>query len=225
MAVEHRARYCELLVLDSHIYITLSCAAIIHHDDFSVITRLIMDTRHQVHSSEHLPYEPHPGESLVELSRDCLDAAIDYSYHTQHEDGHWCGEVRSNVTATAEYIFLHQALGIDLTSSRDLLCQWLLSQQRDDGSWSLAPGYPGNVSFTVEAYLALKILRISPEDPAMQRARLFVLGAGGVAKVSMLTRINLAILGLFSWDDVPALPVELILVSLIDGSKSLSSRP
>ena len=155
--------------------------------------------------------------SLIDLTKECLEAANQYSRHIQHSDGHWCGELRSNPTVTCEYVFMYQAFGLDLGGSRDSLCQWLFSQQKDDGSWAIATDYPGCISTTVEAYLALKIMQIPPENPAMQRARVFILSMGGIAKVRIFTRIYLATFGLFSWSNIPEMPAELVFVSLIGG--------
>lgn len=81
-----------------------------------------------------------------------------------------------------------------------------------DGSWGIAPDHPGDVSTTAEAYLALKILGVLENFPAMSRARSFVIGAGGLAKVRIFTRIFFAQFGLFPWDAVPQLPAEFILM-------------
>ena len=141
-----------------------------------------------------------------------LKQAANHALQLKRADGHWCGEIRSNPTITAEYVFLRQALGLDLTADRNALCQWFLSEQRPDGSWSIAPDYPGDVSTTTETYLALKLLGYRAGDPVMCRARDFVLSVGGVAKVRMFTRIYLATFGLFPWDAVSQLPPELILL-------------
>ena len=147
--------------------------------------------------------------------RKTLDLAIEYASQIARDDGHWCGELRSNATITAEYVFLRQALGLDLTTDRDVLCQWLLSNQKSDGSWSIAPvKYSGDVSTSVEAYLALKIMGVSAKDPAMESARSFIISVGGVEKVRIFTRIYLATFGLFPWEVVPELPAELIFVSV-----------
>ena len=130
--------------------------------------------------------------------------------------------MHSNVTVTAEYIFLRQALGLDLKAEAAAYCRYLLSQQNSDGSWGLAPEYPGDVSTSTEAYLALKILGTSPHISAMRRARAFVLKSGGIARVRVFTRIFLATFGLFPWRAVPELPVELMLLSA--QSTSTSSR-
>ncbi|KAJ5652787.1 terpene cyclase [Penicillium longicatenatum] len=151
---------------------------------------------------------------LVEVEQS-LKLSNDYAIGLGRPDGHWCGELRSNVTITSEYIFLRQALGLDLEADSNAYRRHIISQQNDDGSWSLAPEYPGDVSTTTEAYLALKILGVSPNVPFMQQAKDFVLRAGGVAKVRVFTRIFLATFGLFPWDSIPQLPVELILLPSI----------
>ena len=162
-----------------------------------------------VHCTQEYPDRP-----LVDLTRDCLESAAQYSRHIQNSDGHWCGELRSNSTVTSEYVFMHQSLGLDLAGCREYIRPWLLSQQKEDGSWGIAPDYPGDISTSVEAYLALKILQIPADDPVMQRARAFILSVGGIAKVRIFTRIFLATFGLFSWSNIPEMPAELVFVSL-----------
>ncbi|CRL31117.1 Squalene cyclase [Penicillium camemberti] len=155
------------------------------------------------------------GSSLVSQVEHALNLSNDYALGLVHPDGHWYGEMNSNVTVTAEYIFLRQALGLDLKAEAAAYCHYLLSQQNSDGSWGLAPEYPGDVSTSTEAYLALKILGTSPHIPAMWRARAFVLKSGGIARVRIFTRIFLATFGLFPWRAVPELPVELMLLPSI----------
>ncbi|CAG8333891.1 unnamed protein product [Penicillium nalgiovense] len=153
--------------------------------------------------------------SLVSQVEHALKLSNDYALGLVHPDGHWYGEMNTNVTVTAEYIFLRQALGLDLKADVAAYCRYLLSQQNSDGSWGLAPEYPGDVSTSTEAYLALKILGTSPHIPAMQNAREFVLKTGGIARVRVFTRIFLATFGLFPWSAVPELPVELMLLPSI----------
>ena len=53
------------------------------------------------------------------------------------------------------------------------------SKQRPDGGWAIYPGGPCEVSASVKAYFALKLLGVSPDDPAMRRARQAILAAVG----------------------------------------------
>ncbi|KAJ5349322.1 hypothetical protein N7541_007049 [Penicillium brevicompactum] len=150
--------------------------------------------------------------TLAQQARHAIHQAANYSAHRQHEDGHWCGELKSNATITSEYVMLRQALNLDLTTDREALISWFLSDQNPDGSWSIAPEYPGEISTSVEAYFALKILGLTPDMAVMRKARQFIISAGGIAKVRIFTRIYLATFGLFPWDAVPELPAELIMM-------------
>ncbi|KAJ6026921.1 uncharacterized protein N7446_004476 [Penicillium canescens] len=154
-------------------------------------------------------------EWLVDQVRSSLQLATRYAFNRRHNDGHWCGELKSNATITAEYVMMRQALGLDMSLDRDELVAWFLADQQRDGSWAIAPGYPGDVSTTTEAYFALKLLGAELDMAPLRHAREYILSAGGVAKVRIFTRIYLATFGLFPWKAVPELPAELILVPAI----------
>jgi squalene-hopene/tetraprenyl-beta-curcumene cyclase len=143
-----------------------------------------------------------------------LNLAAEFSYGSMKDNGHWYGEVLTNTTFTAEYIFLCISLGHDFSTDPDTpaLRQWLLSQQNLDGSWGLATDYPGDASTTVETYFALKILQVSIDNPAMVRRRLFTRKVGGIASVRIFTRFVLATFGLIPWSAVPQLPPEFFLL-------------
>lgn len=145
-------------------------------------------------------------------ARASLQRAVEFSFDNQKPDGHWAAEVSADVSFTSEYVMFKYAMGLDLKSDGDALRRWLLQEQNEDGSWGLAPKLPGNVSTTTEAYLALKILGVSPDGPSMLRTKEFMIRSGGVAKVRFFTRFFLATFGLFPWSAIPQLPVELILM-------------
>ncbi|KAH6950940.1 putative squalene-hopene-cyclase [Fusarium avenaceum] len=135
--------------------------------------------------------------------------AIEYAWDLYRPDHHWLGELRSNSAITSQHIFFHQALGLIIPDA-DAYRQFLLSDQQSDGSWSIAPDYPGDLSMTAEAYLALRILGVSSDEPAIQEARRFIRMCGGIAQVRIFTRIFFARFGLFPWSSVPQLPAELV---------------
>ena len=154
-------------------------------------------------------------ESLSSAAQHARDQAISYAFAQTKADGHWCGEQLGNATITSEYVFLRQSIGLDLAIDRDALCRWLFLDQKPDGSWGLAPNCPSDVSTSVEAYLALKILGVTPDTACMVRAREFIIAVGGVAKVRVFTRFYLAAFGLLPWGSVPEMPAEFILLPAI----------
>ncbi|KAI0970591.1 terpenoid cyclases/protein prenyltransferase alpha-alpha toroid [Xylaria arbuscula] len=130
-------------------------------------------------------------------TRLALEQAVKFSWNCQQLDGHWVAPLSSHATCTAQYVMLKYATpGLSLEEDGNAIRQWLLEDQTEDGSWTLAPGLPGNVSTTVEAYLALKLLGVSASHSAMERARDFVLSKGGAARVQFFTRFFLAMFGL-----------------------------
>ena len=89
---------------------------------------------------------------------------------------------------------------------------WIRSKQRPDGSWATYFGGPGDLSTTVEAYVALRLAGDPPDAAHMRRAAAFVRDAGGVERSRVFTRMWLSLLSLWSWKDVPTLPPEQILL-------------
>jgi squalene-hopene/tetraprenyl-beta-curcumene cyclase len=148
-------------------------------------------------------------DALARAARGAADAAQDFLFRTQRHD-HWRAELESNVTITAEYVFLRQALGLDLSSRREAIVRHLCSRQKPDGSFGIASTLPGDVSTTAETYLALRLLGLGREDERLRAAERFIRGAGGLARVRVFTRINLALFGLFPWEAVPTVPAEVI---------------
>ena len=129
----------------------------------------------------------------------------------QDPAGYWWAELESNVTITSEYIMLHRFLGLDEGKVPRMAAD-ILDKQLPSGAWSIWYGDGGEISTTVEAYLALKMAGLPADDPRMVKAREFICSRGGALKTRVFTRIFLALFGQVSWDGIPLLPVEFILL-------------
>jgi squalene-hopene/tetraprenyl-beta-curcumene cyclase len=138
--------------------------------------------------------------------------ARDHLVGRQAPDGWWKGELRTNVTMDAEDLLLRQFLGILRPDELEEAARWIRSQQRDDGTWATFHGGPGDLSVTIEAYAALRLAGDRPDQRHMTRARAFVIAQGGIEASRVFTRIWLALFGEWPWDDLPAMPPELILL-------------
>ncbi len=143
-----------------------------------------------------------------------LDGAIargvSHLLSLQYDEGYWWGELESNVTITAEHMFLTHILGVADKEEWRKIANYILSQQRDDGTWANWYEGPGELSTTIEAYLALKLAGIPPEAPEMRSAREFILENGGVERARIFTKIWLAMLGEWDWRGTPMMPPEVI---------------
>jgi len=148
------------------------------------------------------------------LGRAALAEAIrrsqDYFLRTQHPDGYWVGELETNVCMAAEYLLLTHFLGARDDARWTKIANYLRDQQRPDGTWAIYHGGPPDLNATVESYFALKLAGVSPDSPAMSKARDWTVSAGGVPNTRVFTKIWLALFGQWDWRGVPVLPPELI---------------
>ena len=136
----------------------------------------------------------------------------DYYVTDQHSDGYWWYELESNVTITAEYLMLlHFVDNKDEVRDRKM-ARYLLRHQRLDGTWAIYHDGQGDLSTTVEAYFALKLAGYPADDPAMKKAREFILARGGIECSRVFTKIFLALFGQMDWQACPSVPVEIMLL-------------
>ena len=156
------------------------------------------------------PLAPAPEGS--DDARRCLDRATSALLSRQHDAGWWKGELETNVTIDAEDLLLREFLGIRSQPQTEATAKWIRSRQRADGSWATFHGGPPDLSTTVEAYVALRLSGDPIDAPHLRDAAQFVLSAGGVEASRVFSRIWLSLFGLWSWDEVPVLPPELILL-------------
>ncbi len=153
--------------------------------------------------------------SIVETrdeSQVALALACERLLSLQDEAGWWQGELQTNVTMDAEDMLLREFLGIRRSEDTERSAAWIRSQQREDGTWANFHGGPGELSTTIEAYWALKLAGDPIEAEHMRAAAAFIRAEGGIAKARVFTHLWLALFGLWSWDRVPALPPEVILL-------------
>jgi squalene-hopene/tetraprenyl-beta-curcumene cyclase len=149
---------------------------------------------------------------LPAAARAALDRAVGQLRALQSPDGWWKGELQTNVTMDAEDLLLREFLGVRTETETAEAARWIRSQQRADGSWATFEGGPGDVSTTAEAWVALRLAGDRPGEAHMARGAEFVRAGGGLAATRVFTRIWLALFGLQRWEDLPALPPEVILL-------------
>ena len=148
---------------------------------------------------------------------DRIGAAIDRAYDVlareQQDDGHWRFELEADATIPAEYVLLRHYLGEPVDAGLEAKIATYLRNRQSAAhhGWPLYHGGAFNLSATIKAYYALKVIGDSPEATHMARARAAILGAGGAEAGNVFTRIQLALFGAGSWNAVPNIPPELIL--------------
>ncbi len=135
-----------------------------------------------------------------------------YLLGQQDADGYWWAELESNVSITAEVVLLHKIWGTEAGRSLHKVENYLRTEQRSHGGWELFYGDGGDLSTTVEAYMAMKLLGVAATDPDLVRAKAFILARGGISKSRIFTKIHLALIGCYSWRGIPSLPAWVMLL-------------
>jgi squalene-hopene/tetraprenyl-beta-curcumene cyclase len=141
-----------------------------------------------------------------------IAASQDYLLSIQKPGGYWWAELESNVTMTAEAVLLHKIWGTDKKQPLHKAENYLRSQQRDHGGWELYYGDGGDLSTSVETYMALRLLGVSATDPALIRAKDFILSRGGITKTRIFTKFHLALIGCYHWRGIPSIPPAIMLL-------------
>ena len=149
--------------------------------------------------------------TMTEIQR-AIARSQKYLLSIQKPDGYWCAELESNVTITAEVVLLHKIWRTDKTRPLAKAETYLRSQQREHGGWELYYGDGGELSTTVEAYMALRLLGVAATDSALLEAKKFILQRGGISKARIFTKLHLALIGCYDWRGLPSIPPSIMLL-------------
>ncbi|HLI15228.1 MAG TPA: squalene--hopene cyclase [Acidimicrobiales bacterium] len=143
---------------------------------------------------------------------DATRRAREHLLSLQSAQGWWKGELETNVTMDAEDLLLREFLGVRSDDDTAAAARWIRSHQREDGTWATFYGGPGDLSTTVEAYVALRLAGDDPGAAHMARAAAFVRERGGLEASRVFTRLWLALFGWYPWEELPAIPPEVVLL-------------
>lgn len=155
------------------------------------------------------------------LSRHKIDAtAVEQAVKASHtalgkrqkEDGHWVFELEADATIPAEYVLLRHFLDRIDEPLEQKIGVYLRRIQGVHGGWSLYTDGKFDLSASVKAYFALKMIGDDINAPHMRRARAAILQHGGAERSNVFTRIQLALYGEVPWHAVPVMPIELMLL-------------
>src|SRR3954453_18426580 len=128
-------------------------------------------------------------------------------------DGHWCFELEADATIPAEYVLLTHYLGEAADPTLEAkIAAYLRRVQGAHGGWPLFHDGAFDMSASVKAYFALKMIGDAVEAPHMVRSREAIRSRGGASRANVFTRLMLALFGFIPWRAVPVMPVEIMLL-------------
>jgi squalene-hopene/tetraprenyl-beta-curcumene cyclase len=142
-----------------------------------------------------------------------IDGATQALLARQRPDGHWVFELEADATIPAEYVLLRHYLGEPVDAALEQkIAAYLRRVQGAHGGWPQLADGDLDVSATVKAYFALKMIGDAVDADHMRRAREAVLARGGAERANVFTRIMLALFGFVPWRAVPVMPIEIMLL-------------
>src|SRR6476661_10508011 len=159
-----------------------------------------------------MPVDPKSSipESAVDRS---IAAATGALISLQQPDGHWVFELEADATIPAEYVLLRHYLAEPIDAALEAkIAVYLRRIQGDHGGWPLFHDGAFDMSASVKAYFALKMIGDSVDAPHMVRAREAIRARGGASRSNVFTRLMLALFGFIPWRAVPVMPVEIMLL-------------
>src|ERR1700681_4368278 len=148
-----------------------------------------------------------------------IDASIASAAHAlldfRRPDGHWVFELEADSTIPAEYVLLRHYLGEPVDHALEAkIAVYLRRTQGAHGGWPLVHDGDFDMSASVKSYFALKMIGDAVDAPHMVRAREAIRSRGGAVHSNVFTRFMLAMFGVLSWNSVPVLPVEIMLLPM-----------
>jgi len=155
---------------------------------------------------------PPAGDRAGGRMDDAVEATSRWLLDRQHADGHWRAPLEGDTILESEYLLLLAWAGrLDDHRVRGAADR-ILAEQLPGGGWAIYPGGPVDISASVKAYFALKLVGHPATEPALERARLAIAEAGGPWAVNSFTRFYLALLGQMPYAACPAVPPEAVLL-------------
>jgi len=144
---------------------------------------------------------------------EAIRGAQEYLLGRQSPGGYWVGELEADASVAAGYVPLMVLMAGRADPQRaGAAVRYVLGRQSPDGSWPAYYGGPGDLGVSIQCYFSLKLSGVPADDPAMQRARSFIVAKGGIERANILTKVWLALFGQYDYRSVPAVPPELMLL-------------
>jgi squalene/oxidosqualene cyclase-like protein len=139
--------------------------------------------------------------------------ALAHLSQTQAETGAWRGDYGGPMFLVPMY--LGSCYGTGITVPADTLAdmlRYLRNTQNADGGWGLHIESHSYLFTSTIIYTAMRLYDVPASDPAMERARAFILKSGGPLAAASWGKFFLALLNVYDYRGINPVPPELWLL-------------
>lgn len=155
-----------------------------------------------------------PDEKEVpKTAREAASKGISFFQMLQCNDGHFAGDYGGPMFLMPGLIAV---LYITKTpwppGRREAMATYLRNHQQEDGGWGTHIECASTMFGTILNYTALRLLGEDPEEPHMKKGREFIHKYGGALYAPSWAKFWLAALGVYDWDGINSVPVEMWLL-------------
>ena len=151
-------------------------------------------------------------QEWAEKLPESIERGAEHLISLQADEGYWVGELEADSTLESDYIYYLNVIGKADPERIAKLANYVRRKQLPDGGWNIYLGGPSELNATCKAYFALKLAGDSAEAPHLAKARAVIHRLGGLERSNSYVRFYLALVGAVSWELVPAIPPEMMLL-------------
>ncbi|EGN92185.1 hypothetical protein SERLA73DRAFT_99556 [Serpula lacrymans var. lacrymans S7.3] len=157
----------------------------------------------------NLPALPKP-QNPLEAARN----GYTFYKHLQSDDGHWAGEYGGPMFLLPGLVIGSYVTGMSFKKEERLeMIRYLLNRVNpEDGGWGIHIEGHSTVFGTALNYVAMRILGVQADHPALVKARGTLHKLGGAAASPAWGKFWLAVLNVYDWEGLNPVPAELWLL-------------
>jgi 2,3-oxidosqualene cyclase len=150
----------------------------------------------------------------MQTDHEHIDRAFNQLLSLQHDNGCWEGEMVWCTMILSQYVIVQHLAGRqwDEATRAGIIRHYQVTRTLD-GAWGLHPESAGYVFTTTLAYVALRLVGVSADDPLLVSAREWLhLQPGGVLAIPSWGKFWLALIDLYGYEGVNPCPPELFIL-------------
>ncbi len=141
---------------------------------------------------------------------EAIRKGLDVLERTQRPNGAWTGDYGGPIFLLPMYVATTYALGrLPDQDTTEGILRYFRNHQNPDGGWGLHVESHSHVFTTVLSYVAMRLLGVSADDPALTRARDWYRRHEGPLGSASWGKFMLAVLNLYDYEGLDPLPPEL----------------
>jgi squalene/oxidosqualene cyclase-like protein len=155
-----------------------------------------------------------PDEKKVPSSaKEAAGKGISFYQMLQTIDGHWAGDYGGPMFLMPGLICTLYITKTPFPAGRrEGMIAYLKNHQQVDGGWGTHIECSSTMFGTILSYVALRLLGEDPESECMVNGRKFIHHWGGALYAPSWAKFWMAVLGVYDWDGVNSVPVEMWLL-------------